>query len=75
MRQTTMSIPEVGLMAATRGMLGAGAALLLADRVAKDKRKVIGWPLLAIGALSTIPLAMRMIKHSHPSAADIANNI
>ena len=30
MRHTTLPIPEIGLIAATRGMLGAGIALLLA---------------------------------------------
>ena len=50
------------MMAATRGMLAAGAAFLLAERIPVDKRKKIGWPLLAVGALSTIPIAMHIFK-------------
>lgn len=44
------------VIAATRGMLGAGIGLLVADRIKKRKRKALGLTLLAIGALSTIPL-------------------
>ena len=58
MRQTTLPIPELGLIAATRGMLGAGAALLLADKLPTDKKKTVGWTLFLVGAASTIPLVM-----------------
>jgi hypothetical protein len=62
MRQATLPVPEIGIIAATRGMLGAGVALLLADRLPESNRKKIGWPLLAIGALSTIPLAIDLVR-------------
>jgi H+/gluconate symporter-like permease len=39
-------------------MAGAGAALLLADKLRENERKMIGWTLFLIGALSTIPLAV-----------------
>ena len=55
---TELRLPELALLAGTRGMLGAGLGLLLADRLSEDKRKGIGWTLMAVGALSTIPLAM-----------------
>ena len=54
---TELRLPELALLAGTRGMLGAGLGLLLADRLSEDKRKSIGWTLMAIGVLSTIPLA------------------
>src|SRR5206468_2340662 len=54
MRKTTLTIGEVGLIAATRGMLGAGVALLLAGKMDSDKRRKVGVPLALIGALSTI---------------------
>ena len=53
-----LRLPELGLLASTRGMLGAGLALLLADRVSDKKRKDIGWALFTVGALTTIPLAL-----------------
>jgi hypothetical protein len=55
---TELRLPELGLVAGTRGMLGAGIGLLLADKLSKDQRKGVGWTLVAIGALTTIPLAM-----------------
>jgi hypothetical protein len=58
MKRSELTLPEVGLIAATRGMLGAGAALLLADRLSEDQRKVIGWTLFLMGVVSTIPLAI-----------------
>jgi len=39
-------------------MLGAGIGLLLADKLSDQQRKGVGWTLVAIGALTTIPLAM-----------------
>jgi hypothetical protein len=42
-------------------MLGAGAGLLLADRLNDDQRRAIGWTLLIIGAISTIPLAIEVL--------------
>ena len=55
---TELRLPELALLAGTRGMLGAGLGLLLADKLSEDKRKGIGWTLMAIGVLTTIPLAM-----------------
>jgi hypothetical protein len=58
MKKAELALPEIILIAGTRVMAGAGAALLLADKLSKDKRKMIGWTLFLIGALSTIPLAI-----------------
>ena len=58
MKKTEITLPELALIAGTRGMLGAGAGLLLAERLNKDQRKAVGWTLLLVGALSTIPLAI-----------------
>jgi hypothetical protein len=57
MIKTELTLPELGLLVGTRGMLGAGLALLLAHKLSDDRRKGIGWTLAAIGVLSTIPLA------------------
>jgi hypothetical protein len=40
--------------------LGAGLALLLADKLPKEQRKAIGWTLTLIGAVTTIPLAIKL---------------
>jgi hypothetical protein len=43
-------------------MLGMGAGLLLADSLPERRRKAIGWALLAVGVLSTVPLAAHVIS-------------
>jgi hypothetical protein len=58
MKKAELALPEILLIAGTRVMAGAGGALLLADKLKDDKRKMIGWTLFLIGALSTIPLVM-----------------
>ncbi len=58
MKRVEVSLPELALVASTRGMLGAGAALLLADRLDEDQRRAVGWTLFLVGAVSTIPLAI-----------------
>jgi hypothetical protein len=61
MRETRISIPELALVAGTRVALGAGLALLHADRFSEEQRKAVGWTLFAIGALSTIPLGLEVL--------------
>lgn len=58
-----ISIPELGMIAGTRGLLGAGIGLLLADRFEEKTRKALGWTLLGVGALSTVPLALEVLGH------------
>ena len=65
MKKAELTLPEIALIAGTRGMLGAGAGLLLADRLNDDQRKAIGWTLLIVGAISTIPLVMEVLSKRH----------
>ena len=65
MKKAELTLPEIALIAATRGMLGAGAGLLLADKLNEDQRKAIGWTLLLVGAVSTIPLAIEVLSKRH----------
>jgi CBS domain-containing protein len=62
MVKTELTIPELGLLVGTRGMLGLGIGLLVAHRLNRDSRRGAGWALAAIGALSTIPLAWMVYK-------------
>ena len=61
MRMRTVSLPELGLIAGTRAALGAGVALLLADKLSDSQRRAVGWTLVAVGVLSTIPLAAEVV--------------
>jgi hypothetical protein len=58
MISTELRLPELGLLVGTRGLLGAGIGLLLAARLSDARRKDIGWTLVAIGVLTTLPLAL-----------------
>ena len=62
MRKAELTLPEVALIGGTRGLLGAGVALLLADRLDRGQRKAVGWALFLIGAISTIPLAIDVLS-------------
>lgn len=71
MRQATLTIPELGLVAGTRAALGAGLALLFADKLSSEQRRAVGWTLLAVGVLTTFPLAAEVfwakaISQQHP---------
>ena len=57
MKTFEVSLPEMGFVAVTRGMAGAGVGLLLAECFRPETRKAIGWTLIAVGALTTLPIA------------------
>jgi hypothetical protein len=70
MRERTLTIPEIFMIAGTRVALGAGLGLLLAERLGRDTRRGAGCALLAVGVLSTIPIALGILaKPHHPSQA------
>lgn len=62
MQRRNIALPELALIGATRGMLGVGIGLLVAPRIDKEHRTIAGIVLAAIGALSTIPLAFRVLR-------------
>jgi hypothetical protein len=62
MKKAELSLPEVALIGGTRGLLGAGVALLLADKLDRGQRRAVGWALFLIGAISTIPLAVNVLN-------------
>ena len=61
MRETRLTLPELGLIAGTRGALGAGIGLLLADCLSGEQRKAVGWTLVLFGAVTTVPLVLEVI--------------
>jgi hypothetical protein len=56
-KASRLSRPELAFIVGTRAMLGAGIALLLADRLSKEQRKAVGATLALIGLVTTIPAA------------------
>ena len=61
MRNVKLSIPELALIAGTRAALGAGIALLLADRLSSEQRRAAGLSLALVGVISTVPLLLEVL--------------
>lgn len=72
MRETHLALPDLALIAGTRALLGAGVGLLLADRLDPDRRRAVGWTLVLVGALTTIPLAIEVIGNSDSNSEPAA---
>ena len=66
MKTHPVTLPEMALVAMTRGMAGAGIGLLLSERVPSQARRAVGWTLLAVGAATTIPILLSFLgKRDH----------
>src|SRR6476659_10549501 len=59
-KRITLTLPEIGLIAMTRGALGVGIGLLLSNALEKEERRSAGLALLAVGVLTTVPILMRL---------------
>ncbi|HWG42710.1 MAG TPA: hypothetical protein VN688_07985 [Gemmataceae bacterium] len=60
MKETRITLPELALIAGTRAAAGAGLGLLVANRLSESQRRAIGWTLLLVGAITTVPLALEV---------------
>ena len=60
LKERKVTLPELILVAGTRAALGVGVGLLLKDKLNKDQRRGAGLALVALGGLSTIPLALEI---------------
>ena len=69
MISTELRLPELGLLAGTRGLLGAGVGLLVSEKLSHERRRQVGWTLVAIGAASTLPLALLVFRRSRRRTA------
>ena len=65
----SVTVPEIALIAATRGVIGFGAGLLLAEKFKHQQRKIMGWTLFLSGLASTIPIALHVFGKKEASAA------
>jgi hypothetical protein len=68
-KKRKFTLSEIALIASTRGMLGAGIGLLLSSKLTKDQRRAVGWTLVAVGAITTIPLAMNIFGQKGKTSA------
>jgi hypothetical protein len=68
MKDVQVTLPELALLVGTRAALGAGLGLLLADWLSGSQRKSVGWTLVTVGAVTTVPLAFEMLGKLHARA-------
>jgi hypothetical protein len=64
-KKVNMAVPEIALIAITRVVLGVGAGSLLSNALNKEARRAVGLPLLLVGILTTVPLALRVREELH----------
>ena len=65
MKTYPVTVPEMALVAITRGAAGAGLGLLLGEKLAADTRRAVGWTLLAVGIVTTIPIIAALVGTRH----------
>ncbi len=68
MRNLSLTIPELALLVGTRAALGVGLGLLVANRLPQIQRMAVGWTLLLVGAVTTVPLAFEVLGKVNASA-------
>jgi len=61
MKEHRLTLPEIALIAGTRGLLGAGIGLLLSSKLRRNQRRAVGWSLVLVGALTTIPIVINVL--------------
>lgn len=72
MRKVQMTLPQLALLVGTRAALGAGLGLLLADCLPESQRRAVGWTLVLVGAVTTVPLAYEVFgKFRVPTVAGL----
>lgn len=65
----SVTLPEIALIAVTRGAIGFRAGLLLAEKFNRHRRKVLGWTLLLSGLASTVPIALHVFGKKEANAS------
>ncbi|HEY6118468.1 MAG TPA: hypothetical protein VIV66_00845 [Pyrinomonadaceae bacterium] len=65
-----VTVPEIAIIAVTRGAIGFGAGLLLAGKFSRERRKAVGWTLFLTGLASTIPIAMHLFGKPQTTATE-----
>ena len=62
MKQHEVTVPQIGLIAGTRAMLGAGIALLLSEKLSNEQRRAIGWTLVRSWRVNNDPTYAAIVE-------------
>jgi hypothetical protein len=62
MKSVVLTIPSFAFIVATRTALGVGLGLLASTRVPENRRRRVGAALLALGAATTVPAVMQVVR-------------
>ena len=72
MRTYPVTLPEMAIVALTRGMAGAGLGLLVGGSMQRETRRTLGWTLFLLGAVSTVPILFALLGNRDPGGRDAA---
>ena len=72
MKRTNLTMPELMLLVGTRVAAGIGVGLLISDKLDRRVRRGAGVALLAVGALTTIPLLAEVLGSREDSVDEQA---
>ena len=70
MNQVLLKLPTLGFIVVTRAALGVGVGLLVSKWLPTQRRQTIGATLVAIGAATTVPAAVSVIRSVRRSRAE-----
>jgi hypothetical protein len=62
MRNIVLTPPLLGFIVGTRAALGFGVGLLVAGRIPPERRRTLGVLFVALGAATTVPAAMTVLR-------------
>jgi hypothetical protein len=62
MNTVVLPVPVLGFVIVTRAALAFGLGLLVGDKIPEPRRRAIGLALVAIGAATTVPAAMSVLR-------------
>src|SRR5215471_1253212 len=60
MEDRKLMLPDIALIASTRAILGVGIGLLISSKLNADQRRAVGWSLVGVGVVTTVPLVMKL---------------
>jgi len=70
MQSLTLTVPEFMFVVGTRAAFGAGVGLLVADRLDSEQRRSFGAALALLGAVTTIPAVMAVLRSRNGGAEE-----